>query len=65
MKLTDLSERFIAETNAILGGEADAEKRIEQYRDIDFIAKSLHYQIKRIGFHLRKEMAKEGHCENC
>lgn len=58
-RLVELQSAYLNEVNAILGGEEDQEKRLDQFRDIEFFVRSLSYQIKRIGFALRAEIAKE------
>jgi hypothetical protein len=59
-RLLALQADYLEQVNAILGGEEDRMKRIEQFGVIESLVRSLSYQIKRIGFALRAEIVKEG-----
>jgi hypothetical protein len=60
-RLLALQADYLEQVNAILGGEEDKAKRIEQFGVIESLVRSLSYQIKRIGFALRAEIVKETH----
>jgi hypothetical protein len=57
-RLLALQADYLEQVNAILGGEEDKAKRIEQFGVIESLVRSLSYQIKRIGFALWAEIVK-------